>query len=672
MTMGPRQSLLGALLAIGLVAGPVLPSAAADLPAGVGLTDPTLAFGLSSVSAWSAGLPLLDLMKTARPFIATPRKGGAKLSAEEVAAGGWLDDRGWPVAIPPDAAGLRTIWDWSSSKNNPVLAASREGTYLLTYAGEGTLKLTGDVKVVDSAPGRILFENRAGGTMTLDILATDPGGTGDHVRDIVVVKARYAPLLAMGEIFNPDWLTVVQDARQLRFMDWMDTNDSKVADWAERPKVADASWTGPGGVPLEVMVQLANQTGTEPWFNMPVGASDDYIRQFATQVRDTLNPALQVHVEFANETWNSALPAYHALSRMSEADWGVSAPMDYFAKRATETARIWDEVFGAEAAARVDNVLATQTQNPAVAERALVAPQWQDHEPEAYVVPASAFDSLAVTTYFGGSNMKNDMLRTELLAVIADRSQDADAWFKARLMDPEVRGSIPQIVTAWAAHKAIAEAHGLKLVAYEGGQHLLHAFKVKGIAPGEMDTMVDYMAGFIRSQDMADLYRSLWDAWVKVSDGPFMQYGDVSTPSKFGAWGIYAALGDTNPRAELLTRLNATTPNWFGTGGPQYLQGVIRVAGDEGETIEGTDRDDFLIGGAGDDTIRPGLGRDAIDGGAGHDTLVLPGRAADHALTVEGRDHLLTGKGFSHRLRGIEAVVFDDGQSLALDAPPGD
>ena len=26
--------------------------------------------------------------------------------------------------------------------------------------------------------------------------------------------------------------------------------------------------------PLEVMVELANQTGTEPWFNMPAGASE--------------------------------------------------------------------------------------------------------------------------------------------------------------------------------------------------------------------------------------------------------------------------------------------------------------------------------------------------------------------------------------------------------------
>ena len=633
--------------------------------AATGLADPTLAFGLTSVSAWSAGMPFLDLVKTMKPLTGYTKLAGGGLTNEAMVSGGWLDADGWPTSIPDGMSSVRTIWDWSSSKTDSALAATRADVYVLNYEGEGTLKLTGDVTILSSEPGRIVFQNRAGGTMTMDIVTTDPNGTGDYIRDVSIVKEKYETLHEMGEIFNPEWLALVQDARQLRFMDWMDTNGSDVVNWADRPQVDDASWTGGGGVPIEVMVQLANQTGTEPWFNIPVGASDDFIRQFATYVRDHLNPNLQIHVEFANEAWNSALPTYHALAKMSKADWGVSAPMDYFAKRATETALIWDEVFGAQADERVDNVLATQTMNDAIAARAMRAPQWLLYEPTSYVAPGTVFDSLAVTTYFGGSNMKNEALRTELLAAIADPTLDANAWFKARLLDPTVQGSIPQIIAAWEANKVTADMYGLNLIAYEGGQHLLHSFNVKGISEADMNTLVDFMSQFIRSGEMAELYLDLWNAWSEISDGPFMQYGDVSTPSKFGAWGIFSSLGDTNPRAALLADLNANADNWFSEGGgSEYQQGVIKVAGDTGEKINGTDLDDYLIGGAGDDTIKAGKGHDAIAGEEGRDTLILSGQAEDYALNAEGQGQRLSGAGTWHYLRDIEVFRFDDGVEL--------
>ena len=40
------------------------------------------------------------------------------------------------------------------------------------------------------------------------------------------MNQKYEGLYQAGEIFNPDWLSVVDDARQLRFMDWMNTNSN--------------------------------------------------------------------------------------------------------------------------------------------------------------------------------------------------------------------------------------------------------------------------------------------------------------------------------------------------------------------------------------------------------------------------------------------------------------
>ena len=644
-----------------------------SLSVGVGVLDPTLSFGLSGVSDYSTAMPFLDLMKTARPFFGNAAvAGGSQLTNAQLVDGGYLDADGWPRSIPAGMKSIGTIWDWSGSSTDPDAVASRAGVYVLTYEGTGTLKLGGYVKVISSEPGRIVFENTVGNTMWLEIAATDPKGTGDYVRDVSVVPQKYEALHAAGAIFNPEWLEVVSDARELRFMDWMATNNSEQSDWADRPKATDASWAGTGGAPLEVMVELANQTGTDPWFTMPAQATDEYIRNFATYVRDHLDPGLVAKVEYSNETWNWAFEQFHWIAAQSKADWGVDAIYDYSAKRATETALIWDQVFGSEANTRVENVLATQTANPWITERLLTAPTWAEKEPGTYVSPASVFDSVAVTNYFGGSDVADADLRAKLIAAIKDPSVDAFAYLAESLRNPAVEWSLPYTAGKWAENKAVADRFGLDLVAYEGGQHVHHSFAVDGLTEADLAILTDFLTDFVRSPQMGELYAEAWDAWAKVSDGPFMQFGDVGAPSKWGSWGLLSALGDLTPRAEVLYANNAEEASWFGDGGgDRYLQGVTRLAGDTAATLTGTGKDDFLIGGRGNDTLIGGAGDDGLNGGLGTDTLVLTGRASDYRLTAEGTGYRLTGTDGADFILNIETFQFDGGVVRTLQEMTG-
>src|SRR3546814_10140296 len=52
------------------------------------------------------------------------------------------------------------------------------------------------------------------------------------------------------------------------------------------------------------MVGLANALGTDAWFTVPWNADEDYVRRFATYVRDNLAPGRKAYVEVANEVWN--------------------------------------------------------------------------------------------------------------------------------------------------------------------------------------------------------------------------------------------------------------------------------------------------------------------------------------------------------------------------------
>ena len=641
---------------------------AEDLPQGLGLSNPSLAFGLTGISDFSTEMPFLDLMKQSRPWVGHSQGKWGAMRNPELVAGGYLDAAGWVKQIPPGLDAVGTIWAWGNTKANPGALAGRAGRYVVTFEGTGTIEITGDVKVLGSQRGRIEFENLHGGTMGLDITATDPGRSGDYIRNITVVRRKYQDLLAAGEPFNPDWLAVVGDARVLRFMDWMTTNSrTNPTGWADRPQPGDATYMTQGA-PVEVMVQLANQTGAEPWFNMPTGASADYIRQFATYVRDHLAPGLVAHVEYSNEAWNGALPAYKQMVAGSQAAWGVSAPADYYAMQVVRMGQIWKQVFGPEAAARLDIVMGTQTGNPWVAKEELSAPIWKAHDPAGHVAPASVVTSLAVTTYFGGLTVVKPDLRAELLHQIQTGTPaDATAWLAARLQDPAYPGSLAKTEALLAANKAVAEAYGVKLVAYEGGQHVQQSFAVHGISKEDLTSLTDFLTGFVRSPAMADLYTWLWAAWAKVGDGPFMQFGDVAAPSKYGSWGLLSALGDSNPRATALFALNARTPAWFAPGGPQYQQGVIRLGEDGANRLTGTMKDDVLIGGPGDDTFIPGTGHDRIHGGPGANTLVLPGAPGDYTLVAAGKGYRLTGPQIADDLFHIQTFRFDGGVTEPLE-----
>ena len=55
--------------------------------------------------------------------------------------------------------------------------------------------------------------------------------------------------------------------------------------------------------PLDVMVSFCNEFGIIPWFNLSAAMIPEAIDDFATYVRDNLDPTLQVHVSVGNEYW---------------------------------------------------------------------------------------------------------------------------------------------------------------------------------------------------------------------------------------------------------------------------------------------------------------------------------------------------------------------------------
>jgi hypothetical protein len=356
-------------------------------------------------------------------------------------------------------------------------------------------------------------------------------------------------------------------------MDWAETNDSELSYWEDRPLPNDVSYTS--GVPVEVMVRLANELGVDAWLNVPHLADDDFVRAYAELVRDQLDPALKVYVEFSNEVWNWQFSQARWADVAARARWDTKDKwMQHYGVRAAEVARMWTDVFAHEAEKRLINVISSQTGWLGLEIDALSAPLAVKEGLEA---PVKAFDAYAISGYFGGvlglenreALVKGWLDESGVAAEAAAQAQGltgqaATAYVATHLYDEAVKlagrelrdgaisgdnaDSLSDLLgRVWTYHAAVARANGLDLIMYEGGSHVV------GIGPQVEDAdLTAFFYHFNYSDEMGALYQTLLEGWTAVGGQLFTAYTDVYAPTKWGSWGALRHLDDANARWDAL------------------------------------------------------------------------------------------------------------------------
>lgn len=270
------------------------------------------------------------------------------------------------------------------------------------------------------------------------------------------------------------------------------------------------------------MIELANKLKVNPWFNMPHEADDEYVWYFATTVRDRLDPNLKVHLEYSNETWNAQFQQTHYVGERGLA-LGLDtdrfkAGLQYHAKRAKEIFRIWEAVFSGKA--RLVRIFASQAGNPWVSEQILTTACRTDE-----------VDALAIAPYFGGEfGDPSEAARVQNMNV-----EQLFAELRERIMSDDPN-AYPQREAAnlWMMKAAKAEADKcqVKLVAYEGGQHLVG---VNGQENNE--NLTRKFITINRDPRIEGLYAQYLNNWSNVGGGVFMNFTDVTPYMKWGSWG---------------------------------------------------------------------------------------------------------------------------------------
>lgn len=502
---------------------------------------PERAIGLSVVTDWSTQVPFLDLMKTARPWFGhLPGEWGG-VSTEELRAANYLDADGWPIAVPPEVGSVGTL----ILTDMPAAAQSLAGRYVLRFDGKGIVEAKGRASNQRYGKNEVRFDYAPGpGPVEIRIQRSNKA---DPVRNISVVREDLVGQAAKGALFNPDWTARLDSFGALRFMDWMNTNDSTQGKWAERPKPGDATWAEKG-VPLEVMISLANALGKDPWFNIPHLADDAYVRAFAQMVRDQLDPELTAYVEYSNEVWNWQFEQTRWADAQATARWSArDSGHQFYGLRAAEVARIWSDVFrGTDG--RLVNVISTQTGWIGLEQDILNAPLVRS---EGLPAPFEAFDAYAISGYFGG------IIGTEERAPMVDdwlaQGIGAATTLAAReLQDGAVSGDALDTLAdlmgrVWPYHAGVAEEFGLDMIMYEGGSHIV------GLgARIDDDRLTQFFHHLNYTPEMGVLYQKLLKGWRDAGGQMFTAYADVYAPTKWGSWGHLRYLSDENPRWDAL------------------------------------------------------------------------------------------------------------------------
>ena len=462
-------------------------------------TGTPIGVNLMGIADWSTELPFVDVFKTARPW--SSQREGATSDHE---GGGILKltPEGQIAAFEPGQYATTLLLD--NGGHYPP------GQYVLLYDGQGRLEVEFAGTIVSQSPGRIVVNVvKSLDGVRLKLRETNPANPMRHIRFLMPGTER----TYQTQPFYKGFLARLAPFKVLRFMDWESTNGSSLKNWSERTTPNSYSQQTEKGMALEHMIQLANTLHIDPWFTMPHQATDDYVRQFATMVRDRLDPSLKVHIEYSNEVWNYSFEqaeyaAQQGLKQGLDRD-KYAAGGKYYAKRSVEIFNIWKTVFKGND--RLIRDLAWQAVNPSWGDAVL-----------SYNNTYQQVDEYAIAPYFNAGDFMEASNLDASLKATPDQVLEAMQQNIHKLNEYVVEDS------------KLAKKYGLRLVAYEGGQDL----SAHWVPQDKEEQLNNLFLAVSRSPRMRELYREYLNQWQAAGGGLLNQFNDVSAYVKWGHWGL--------------------------------------------------------------------------------------------------------------------------------------
>ncbi len=507
----------------------------------------TIGMNLGGIEDWATDWVFVDQFKMARTWLTRTvgRYDWESNKQSEIP----LDANGWPLYIPFTAS------DGNQQYVHTIAPAYVAGNYTVIVDG------VGQIQFKNAASATF---NPAGGTNTYTINV--PSGTqgpdallieihqslvSDPIRNLRVIMPGFETIYQT-QPFHPLHLEHLLPFTALRFMDWGKTNASPLVSWSDRTTPNTYTQTHPQGTALEYMAQLANTLKKDPWICIPHRADDNYIRQTARLLRDTVDPNLKIYVEYSNETWNSAFEQTTYVQDMGQSlaldpdRW--TAGQKYCSLRSIQIWEIFNDEFADDS--RLIKVMATQSSWTAITNIRFDALNSPAINPN-YMMP----DCLAIAPYFGKIYSPADIPPAVPNYPTVDE-----------ILQTIAPAEINNVRAYVVAQKAIADTQGARLVCYEAGQHFVGLYEAVND-----DTLTTILVSANRDSRMYDRYIEYLNMLKTNGVDMCSNFSFVGSPSKWGSWGVLEyqdQLIDQAPKYRaLLNWINALNRGDFDSDG---------------------------------------------------------------------------------------------------------
>jgi hypothetical protein len=379
-------------------------------------------------------------------------------------------------------------------------------------------------------------------------------------------------------IFNPDYLSLLREFKVIRMMNLMEASHgthnclvpldngegseldeaclTKPLEWASRAKLDDAVWGGNdgrtkytkrNGVPVEVIVSLANTLNRDMWVNMPHAATDEYISEFAKYTSANLKDNLKTYIEYANETWNNGFLAHHYVEKLgfdndldkniptrfsnsSSRDGEYFARLRYYSQHSVEIFKLWKAAFN-DSNERLIRVLGTSQGDTILSEEMI------KH------VGQNEVDAIAMAPYFFGC-ISHPLDRRDPCpdAKVLLEAKSVDDLFEIIDQDKSIDPSaLSSTLNKIAVQAKMASKYNLKLLSYEGGQHLTIMGEMGNLDETNKQRMRLLFKKANRDPRMKQRYETLLNGWKELADEGTTLFTLYTLPQsfyRFGNWGI--------------------------------------------------------------------------------------------------------------------------------------
>lgn len=498
-------------------------------PAAVGAGK--IGIELDGLGDGSRSKPFVDVAKTLRPW--------TRIGNGEAAP---VDAKGWPTSDAQTVLfDIRPFGAWAPPIDDPdAFMPDWSGTYRVSFTGQARLsvgegrRIEIGNQVYDRAANRTKLDlsvPKGEGLLVVrfgDTQRTADAPKGSGIADLKVIRPGYPA--ETKQTFTTEFLSMLRPFRVLRYMDWLSTNHNPgfygdashhALEWKDRRKVDEATQVDTGGkygVAWDYVVELTNLTKTDAWINVPVAATDGYVRELARYLKANLRKESLIYVEHSNEVWNFGFPQYiyNKLAALDEVKQGGS-PLNNdgekneerlahrrHAKRLHDIVTIFAEVFGKEELnRRIRPVYASWVIQPDSHYRDVLS--WCERT---YGPPKVYFHSLAVASYYNAHEAPPTATPDQVLDAMVKSSDDAQRFLRPI--------------------KAIADGYGLKFMQYEigpdtgGGNPVNVANRIRANRLPRMKAVV-----------LHDAKR-----WFANGGDLYMYFAAPGAYSRYGCWGI--------------------------------------------------------------------------------------------------------------------------------------